>query len=170
MLIMPVDETSIVHAKLAAIVRKVRNLNEKVLIFSEFQSTLRMLRAALSNEAVTTFVIEGRMSRYARDRSLRDFYATEGSAAFLLNIKTAGTGLNLQKCKSIIFCEPLLSETLRNQAIGRIRRIGQASEVIDTYTFTLNNTVEQNIELALRADPSWRSTVGAINRLLLPVI
>ena len=170
MLTMPVDETSIVHAKLAAIVQQVRNLNEKVLIFSEFQSTLRMLRTALANEAVRTFVIEGRMSRYARDRSLRDFDAAEGSAAFLLNIKTAGTGLNLQKCKSIIFCEPLLSETLKNQAIGRIRRIGQASEVIDTYTFTLSNTVEQSIDLALRADPSWRSTVGAINRLLVPVV
>jgi SNF2 family DNA or RNA helicase len=161
----PIDETVAVNSKLFAIVHKIASLTEKVLVFSEFQSTLRILKQLLDGEGVRSFVIEGRMSRYARDRNLGQFEAYEGQGAFLLNLKTAGTGLNLQSAKTIIFCEPLISETLRNQAIGRIRRIGQVSEVIDVHMFMLQNTLEVDIATALEENTSWHPTTQNIRRL-----
>lgn len=169
LLSVPIDETVDVNSKLFAIVRKISSLTEKVLVFSEFQSTLRILKQLLDNEGIRTFVIEGRMSRYARDRNLREFEKYEGQGAFLLNLKTAGTGLNLQSAKTIIFCEPLISDTLRNQAIGRIRRIGQVSDVINVHMFLLQNTIEVDIENTLQQNTSWHPTMPNMRRLIQAV-
>jgi len=166
LLSVPIDNTVDVNSKLFAIVRKISSLTEKVLVFSEFQSTLRILKQLLDAENIRTFVIEGRMSRHARDRNLREFDTYDGQGAFLLNLKTAGTGLNLQSAKTIIFCEPVISDTLRNQAIGRIRRIGQVSDVIDVHLFLLQHTLEVDIENTLQQNTSWHPTMQNLRRLV----
>jgi SNF2 family DNA or RNA helicase len=59
------------------------------------------------------------------------------------------TGLNLQYCKKIIFVEPIYGnkeykESIKNQIIGRINRIGQTDK-IDIITFIIKDTIEEEI-------------------------
>ncbi|KAK2080232.1 hypothetical protein QBZ16_000085 [Prototheca wickerhamii] len=93
--------------------------------------------------------IDGTTSLEDREAAIRAFNAP-GSAAsvFLLSIRAAGRGLNLQSADSVVIYDPDPNPKNEEQAIARSHRIGQTKEV-------------RVIHLESVADPSRASVLSA---------
>lgn len=163
------EDTSV---RLHAISQRVLECGERCVIFSNYPSTLSHLRLELEQCArersvnMRAFELRGNMSRAMRERQLREFNTPgvdNGSAelhVFFLTLRTAAAGLNLQSASRLFFCEPLMSPLVEEQAIGRVRRIGQRALCVNVHTFVTRNTIEEALHRARARDSTWRPNVG----------
>ena len=140
----------------------------RVLVFSEFGSTLRMLRTLLTTARVQVYELSGQMSKAERQRQLSAFENASDNtvAVFLMSVAVAGTGLNLQSAQSIVFCEPLARSDLYEQAVGRIMRIGQQNATVHVHQFVTRHTLEEALYSTLIQQPSWNPSSRNIVNML----
>ena len=69
--------------------------------------------------------------------------------AFLISIKSGGTGLNLTAADYVFILDPWWNPTVEQQAIARAHRIGQDKQVI-ALKFICRDSIEEKI-LSLQA-------------------
>lgn len=98
----------------------------KLLVFTEYQDTLRWCEALLKGHK--TWVIHGGVAHADRRRIVAEFNA-EGSG-ILLATDAAGEGLNMQqRCHLMVNVELPWNPNRIDQRIGRLHRYGQRREV-----------------------------------------
>ena len=167
----PIDEYHVDLPKLNAILQLLLRQQGRVLVFSEFGSTIRMLRTLLNQARVQVYELSGHMSKAERQRQLSAFENAPNDTVvvFLMSVAVAGTGLNLQSAQSIVFCEPLVRSDLYDQAVGRIMRIGQQSATVHVHQFVTRHTLEEALHTTLIQQPSWtpssRNIVAMLSQL-----
>ena len=67
------------------------------------------------------------------------------SKVFFLSTKVADVGINLTEGDTLVFLEPGLENDVKEQAIGRLKRIGQEKS-IHIYNLFSKNTIEEKVE------------------------
>ena len=122
------------------------NNNERVLIFSQWDKLLTKLKDNMNKYGLKYVDLNG--SIYNKTRNLNSF-KENNSQILLMNSLFFNSGLNLQFCKKIIFIEPLYGdnlykESVKNQILGRINRIGQEN-YIEIITFIIKDTLEEEL-------------------------
>ena len=122
-------------AKLKEIVAK-RN---KIVVYSQYNNVLE----AFSKE-IDSSIITGKSSRAQRKRNMEQFKIGK-SKVFFLSTKVADVGINLTEGDTLVFLEPGLERDVKEQAIGRLKRIGQMKS-IHIYNLFSKNTIEERIE------------------------
>lgn len=123
------------------------NLNEKVLIFTEYRSTQNYLLEALNKRFGCNKVelINGSMKHPDRREAIKRF---EESGQFLISTEAGGEGINLQKNCHIMVNYDLPWNPMRLvQRIGRLYRYGQKKRVIVFNIHSPGTADEQIIEL-----------------------
>lgn len=102
----------------------------KVVVFSYHRSVMNYLRAKLHNFGVVE--VRGGMSTTQKQQSVDDFVSDPDCRIFSGQITAAGTGIDeLQKVASyVVFAEPDWVPGVNEQAIDRLYRIGQHSNVV----------------------------------------
>ena len=117
----------------------------KVLIFTEFKATQRMLKRALSNRGYRVVLINGEMSAEERTAAQKEF---AGTSQILISTDAGGEGVNLQFCH-IVFNYDLPWNPMRiEQRIGRVDRIGQAHDV-EAVNLVTSGSVEDRVQRVL---------------------
>lgn len=128
--------------------------NEKILIFSQFKSTLELLRIYFDEHLFSTFkivdfpiktcILTGSSSKEERDDSIEKFATDPDYKIFLLSTRAANLGLNLTSATTVILYDSDLNPMVDLQAIARIHRIGQTKPCI-VYRLATRATVEEAI-------------------------
>ena len=117
----------------------------KVLIFTEFKATQRMLKRALSDRGYRVVLINGEMSAEERTAAQKEF---AGTSQVLISTDAGGEGVNLQFCH-IVFNYDLPWNPMRiEQRIGRVDRIGQAHDV-EAVNLVTSGSVEDRVQRVL---------------------
>jgi hypothetical protein len=117
-------------------------LNEKVILFSTFKSTLEYLRRRLAQDGFKSYIIHGGVQD--RDMVLRDFENTNDPSV-LLSSEVGSEGLDLQFCRVLFNYDLPWNPTRIEQRIGRIDRFGQKAEKIAIYNLMYAGTIDQRI-------------------------
>jgi len=113
------------ESKIAALLRLIRRVDDRVIVFTEYRDTLEHVHRAIGSRSIT---LHGGMSREDRAEALERF--TGGSTAVLLATDAAGEGLNLQSvCRFVVNLELPWNPMRLEQRIGRVDRIGQRRAV-----------------------------------------
>ncbi|SDK69255.1 DEAD/DEAH box helicase [Streptomyces indicus] len=99
----------------------------KVVVFSGFLDVLGAVAAALDGAALGP--VTGAVPADERQALVDEFTAAPGHAVLLAQIRTGGTGLNLQAASVVVLCEPQISPALEAQAVARAHRMGQVRRV-----------------------------------------
>ena len=146
-------------AKLEALVDRVEEVLEeghKALIFSQFTSLLRLVRAEVEKRGWVYAYLDGR----TRDRArvVRQFQEDPGCQLFLISLKAGGVGLNLTAAEYVFLLDPWWNPAVEAQAIDRTHRIGQTREVF-AYRIVADDTIESKI---LQLQQSKRALAEAI--------
>jgi len=119
--------------------------NHKVLIFSQFKSTLDILHdwaSLLHNWPVCR--IDGGVPQEERRMQIRDFNEKREVRLFLLSTRAGGQGINLTSADTVVLFDSDWNPQQDLQAQDRAHRIGQTRPVI-VYRLATKGTVEQTL-------------------------
>lgn len=120
-------------------VKSILKKENRVVIFSQYNAVLETYYKEIPNASI----ISGKCNRKKRAKNLEAF-RTGQTNVILLSSKVANIGVNLTEANALIFLEPGLESSVRTQAIGRVRRIGQ-DQVVQVYTMVTQGTFEEKI-------------------------
>lgn len=115
--------------------------NLKVLVFTEFRTTQKMLCEFLREKGYKVAFIHGGQDIDERKRALLQF---RDEAQILVATDAAGESLNMQFCNIVINYDLPWNPMMIEQRIGRVDRIGQKKDV-QAYNMLTNNSVDLRV-------------------------
>ncbi len=119
----------------------IKQINDKVIIFTEYRATQLYLQWFLNQHGISSVPFRGGFKRGKKDWMKQLF---KDRAQVLIATEAGGEGINLQFCHHIINYDLPWNPMRIEQRIGRIHRLGQEEDV-HIYNFATENTVEQHI-------------------------
>lgn len=120
---------------------------EKIILFSQYVSTLRWLSERLGD--IPRFMFHGGLAGDAKEKVLQTFRQHEGSCILLMSLRAGGVGLNIQEASTVLLFDRWWNPALESQAIQRAHRFGRR-EPLQVLRFITIDTVEERIRDILR--------------------
>jgi superfamily II DNA or RNA helicase len=135
-------------AKADALLKKYQKLqlekddkNLKILIFTEFRTTQKMLFEFFKSKGYSCEMINGSQDLDTRKIALSNF---KNKSQILIGTDAAGESLNMQFCHIIINYDLPWNPMMIEQRIGRVDRIGQKN-IVQAYNMLTNNSVDLRV-------------------------
>ncbi len=151
------------RAKAEAVLNLLREITDRVVIFTSFRETQQYLTALLRREGLTVAEMHGGMRRQKKEEELQ-FFASE--AQVLVSTETGSEGRNLQFCQNMINYDLPWNPMRIEQRIGRIHRLGQTKDVY-IYNLSAADTIESYILELLDAKINmFQLVVGELDMIL----
>jgi len=122
--------------------KEVRAEGHKTLVFSQFKTSLKIIRKYLDDENIMYSYIDG--SIRDRDSEIKRFQEDKKTEVFLLSLKAGGVGINLTAADYVFLLDPWWNPAVEQQAIDRSHRIGRTGKVT-AYKCIVKGTVEEKI-------------------------
>jgi ATP-dependent DNA helicase len=120
-------------------------LSHKILIFSQFKTTLDILETYASQlRSYPCCRIDGSISQTSRAQQIRAFNTDPTIKLFLLSTRAGGQGINLVAADTVILFDSDWNPQQDLQAMDRAHRIGQTRPVI-VYRLATRGTVEETL-------------------------
>lgn len=117
----------------------------KLLVFTEFVATQKMLAEYLGEKGLKVAVLHGSMSLEERQAAQQAFME---NCQVLVSTEAGGEGLNLQFCHVVVNYDLPWNPMRLEQRIGRVDRIGQ-KHLVKVFNFILADTVEYRVQEVL---------------------
>jgi hypothetical protein len=120
------------------LIDKVIEQGKKVIVFTNFTSSLDMLHEKYKKNSV---ILDGRMSKEKRQQSVDKFQNDDKTKIFISNIKAGGVGITLTAAEVVIMNDLSFVPSDHSQAEDRAYRYGQKNSVLVYYP-VFENTIE----------------------------
>lgn len=136
--------------RLAAICEPIAERQEKMLVFTQFQSICEPLADYLSQLfGQPGLVLHGGVPVAKRKELVRRFQEEDTVPFFVISVKAGGTGLNLTAASHVVHFDRWWNPAVENQATDRAFRIGQKRNVL-VHKFVCRGTLEERIDQMIR--------------------
>lgn len=133
-------------ARLAAICEPIAERQEKMLVFTQFQSICEPLAKYLNDIfGRPGLVLHGGIPVSKRKELVRRFQEDDAIPFFVISVKAGGTGLNLTAASHVVHFDRWWNPAVENQATDRAFRIGQKRNVL-VHKFVCRGTLEEKID------------------------
>ena len=120
--------------------------NEKVIVFSQFTSSLDELEKLFQKYNFSYLRLDGSTTTINRNKYVNQFQSKNSQIQiFLISLKAGGVGLNLTNARTAILFEPWWNPAVEEQAFARIDRIGQI-QTTKIYRLIYKNSIEEKID------------------------
>ena len=120
-----------------------KHCDERVVVFCTFRSCLELLRVCIP-EGRNVYIIDSSTSIAKRQEVFRQFNE-DSSCILLLTYDLGSEGLNLQSGYNVMLLDFWWNAGKTEQAIARVLRPGQQSDLVNVYFFTSNTGIEKEI-------------------------
>jgi SNF2 family DNA or RNA helicase len=137
------------------IVESLEGPTQKLLLFSQYVSTLRWLADRVDDFPVDLY--HGDLDTGQRAASLARFAASKGPRALFATYQAGGVGLNIPTATVVVLFDRWWNPAVEDQAIERAHRFGRRLPLL-VYRFLCADSIEERIEKILA---SKRLTVRA---------
>jgi GTPase SAR1 family protein len=118
------------------IVQKLESERRKVLVFSNYDTTLEKIHEVLDRMRIVHSTLKGAVGRI---RSVVDKYKNGDLNVLLVNASAYGSGLNLQNTTDVLIFHKFNDE-IEHQVIGRAQRFGRTESLNVWYLLHANET------------------------------
>jgi len=137
-------EASVKSSRLTEVLKCIKKHDEKVIVFSCFKSFLDIGEHFINKEIKDRelFRMSSAMSANQRTQLIKNFEKSK-NGILLLTYQLGAEGLNLQFASTVLLVDYWWNASKEQQAIGRIFRYGQVSDIINVYFFTSNTGIEK---------------------------
>jgi SNF2 family DNA or RNA helicase len=149
---------------------------DKLLVFSQYVSSLRLLQAKLG---IQTLMYHGQLTELERESVIDEFRSRPGPIALLMSLRAGAVGLNLQEASTIVLFDRWWNPAVEDQAVNRAHRFGR-TRPLHVFRFIVTDSIEQRIEEVLTVkrelfdlyvnQPDWEAPSGIssddLNRIL----
>jgi SNF2 family DNA or RNA helicase len=142
---------------------RIRELDEKAIVFSEFRDVQRLLQRAVSEIlGVRATIINGSTSvdvehDHSRQRIIDRFQQQDGFGVLILSTTAVGFGVNIQAANHVIHFTRPWNPAKEDQATDRAYRIGQTKDVFVYCPIVVGDgfeSFEQRLDELLRSKRS----------------
>jgi SNF2 family DNA or RNA helicase len=116
----------------------------KMVIFSEWTTMTFLIARHLSDLGIPFVELSGKVPVKKRQALIDEFTHNKDCLVFL-STDAGGTGLNLQAADCVVNFELPWNPAKMNQRIGRLSRIGQASQCINVINLIAKRSIEERI-------------------------
>ena len=116
-------------AKLAEMLPPLLKQGHRVLIFSQWTSTLDILELLLEHLAIRSVRFDGQTAVDERQRRIDEFNGDATIGVFLLTTRAGGLGINLTAADTVIIHDADFNPAADRQAMDRAHRMGQKRAV-----------------------------------------
>ena len=141
----------------------IKEINDKVIIFTEYRATQVFLQWFLKQHGITSVPFRGGFKRGKKDW-MRELF--KNNAQVLIATEAGGEGINLQFCSHIINYDLPWNPMRLEQRIGRIHRLGQEKDV-KIYNFAIKGTVEEHVmKLLYEKIHLFEKVIGELDDIL----
>ncbi len=141
----------------------IQNVNDKVIIFTEYRATQMYLQWFLQQNGISSVPFRGGFKRGKKDWMKELF---KNKIQVLIATEAGGEGINLQFCNHIINYDLPWNPMRLEQRIGRVHRLGQEKDV-NIYNFATKDTVEEHIlKLLYEKINLFERVVGQLDDIL----
>ncbi len=130
-------------AKLAELLEVLSEMGEKVIIFSQYVETLKLLERILVVLGRPLVMVTGEDGSQEKDAKIKQFQALP-EGAILLSSDCLTYGTNLQFCRILINYDMLWNPMAMEQRAGRVDRLGQERDVV-IINFKVKNSIEERV-------------------------
>lgn len=113
----------------------------RVLVFSQFTTYLKRVRARLDDAGIAHAYLDGRTRN--RPAAVEQFTSGE-RPVFVISLKAGGVGLNLTEADYCYVLDPWWNPATEAQAVDRAHRIGQTRPVM-VYRLVSTDTIEEKV-------------------------
>jgi SNF2 family DNA or RNA helicase len=127
-----------------SLVDDICSTGNKVLVFSQFTSFLKLAKDALDKVGVQYLYFDGSTTISQREKIIEQFRDDDNCQLFLISLKAGGLGLNLTEANYVIHLDPWWNPAIEQQATDRAYRIGQKQKVT-VYHLIAAHTIEEKI-------------------------
>ncbi|MGZ9585994.1 DEAD/DEAH box helicase [Paenibacillus marinisediminis] len=129
------------NTKAEAAIELIRDMNEKVILFTEYRATQEYLLQYFRKHGLVAVPYRGGMNRGKKDWMMDLF---RGRAQVMIATEAGGEGINLQFCHHMINFDLPWNPMRVEQRIGRVHRLGQTQDV-KIYNLSTQGTIEEHI-------------------------
>jgi len=139
------DEASGESAKaeiLDDIIESLVEIDDKIIVFSQYVETLRWLQARQSR--IPTLFFSGELSEVERDQVVEEFERASGPRVLFMSIRAGGVGLNLQSASVVVMFDRWWNPAVEDQAIQRAHRFGR-ERPLHVIRFLTTDSIEERI-------------------------
>ncbi len=151
------------NSKAEKAVELIKQIDDKVIIFTEYRATQMYLQWFLKQNGISSVPFRGGFKRGKKDW-MRELF--KGKFQVLIATEAGGEGINLQFCNHIINYDLPWNPMRLEQRIGRIHRLGQEKDV-HIYNFATKNTVEEHIlKLLYEKINLFERVIGQLDEIL----
>jgi len=130
----------------------------RILVFSQFVSMLKLLRAELDQQGIPYCYLDG--STQDRLAQCQRFNLTPTIPLFLISLKAGGTGLNLTGADMVVHFDPWWNPAVEDQATDRAHRIGQKRTVYSIKLIAEHTVEEKVLAMQRKKQAIIAATVG----------
>ena len=123
------------------IIDKYIEQDKKVIVFTNFTSTLELIHERYKKESV---ILDGRMNTDQKQKSVDEFQNNKKIKLIVANLKAGGVGHNLTKAECVIMNDLCFVPSDHSQGEDRAFRHGQKKNV-NVYYPIFENTIERII-------------------------
>jgi SNF2 family DNA or RNA helicase len=166
-----------IGTKLANLVLYIKSLNEKCIIFSQWDDMLKNVGDTLDTYNIKNVFCRGNV--WTRDKAIRTFTSDHTIKAIMLSSGSAAAGTNLTAASTVILLDPVYKESQdgtmgsyefrRNvewQAIGRAYRTGQTKKVTVVRMIIKDSVEEEIYKKNKQEDGKYKDNKNLIDKLL----
>lgn len=151
------------NTKALKVVDLIKEIDDKVIIFTEYRATQFYLQWFLQQNGITSVPFRGGFKRGKKDWMKELF---KNRVQVLIATEAGGEGINLQFCHNIINYDLPWNPMRLEQRIGRIHRLGQEHDV-HIYNMATRNTVEEHIlKLLYEKINLFEKVIGNLDEIL----
>ncbi|KAG0210473.1 DNA repair protein rad16 [Mortierella sp. GBA30] len=151
--------------KIEALVELLYNLQRedrstKSICFSQYVTFLDLIKWRLEKAGFKCVKLDGHMTPYQRDASIKKFSDDPTITVFLISLKAGGVALNLTAASRVFICDPWWNPAAELQAMDRIHRIGQYRPIVITRLIIENSIESRILQLQEKKQAMVDSTIG----------
>ncbi len=151
------------NSKCGGLMGLLEQRKEKMIVFTQFKSTLDYLKRVLDEAGVSASVFYGGLSASEKEDAISAF---RRHAQVLISTEAGGEGRNLQFCRRIVNYDLPWNPMRIEQRIGRVHRLGQKHD-IQIFNFTTEGTVESYVlEILQKKISMFELVVGEMDLIL----
>lgn len=133
-------------ARLLEFLEEILSLGDKVLVFTQYLQTLKLLVDSIQkfHSKLEVLQLHGQCSRGERDKAVRDFQSKPTCAVLVCSLAAGGVGLNLTAASHVVHFDRCWNPAKEAQATDRAYRIGQTKTVM-VHRFVSVGTFEERL-------------------------
>ncbi|MGL4521814.1 MAG: DEAD/DEAH box helicase [Bacilli bacterium] len=152
-----------VHSKAEKVLELVQQINDKVIVFTEYRATQLFLQWYLKQHGISSVPFRGGFKKGKKDWMQQIF---QQHAQVFIATEAGGEGINLQFCHHLINYDLPWNPMRLEQRIGRVHRLGQEHDV-RIYNLVMKDTIEAHVLTLLHEKIDiFQKSIGDLDRIL----